>query len=131
MKTLRIICIAVSALFFFESHTVVKLSDMSIRANAEASKRVIDNSILSFYTLDRIQLENVVIPMNTVFSATVRLIGARAYVRVSSIIVRDEIYAVDWRVIGGDNMEGLPIIEYSKRFEVYENQRLTFRAFSN
>lgn len=114
-----------------QSHTVIKSTETTIRANAETSKKVIDNSILSFYTLDKIELENVVIPINTVFSATVRLIGGRAYVRVRSIRIRDEIYAIDWRLIGADNNEGFPIIEYSRRFEVYEDQRLTFKAFSN
>ncbi len=131
MKLLQIGCILFLIQVSLQAQTGIKQAEIIIRVNAESSTKVTDNSLLSFYTFDEIKLENIVIPINTVFSATVRLIEGRAYLRVGSIKIRDEIYAIDWRAIGPDNNEGLPIISYSKSFEVYENQRLTFKVFSN
>lgn len=131
MKLLPIVCIVFSAQISVLAQTTEKSPETIIRVNAEASNKVTDNSILRFYTINEIKLENVVIPLNTVFSATVRLIHGRAYLRVTSIKIRDEIYAIDWRAVGSDNFEGLPITEQEKSFEVYEDQRLTFKAFYN
>jgi hypothetical protein len=127
MKLVRIICLLLLTQCSLQAQT----EDIFINANAEASHKVFDNSILDFYTTNELKLETIVIPINTRFSATVKLIGGRAFFKVRSIKIREEVYVVDWRVLGPDYKEGIPIIEADRNFEIYENQRLTFKTFSN
>lgn len=109
-----------------------KLSDeVFINANANASDKVTDHSTLDFYTADDVTLGTLTIPIHTQFSAMVTLIEGRAFLRVSSIKVGEEIHTVDWRVLGPDHKEGLPILDTDKRVEVYADQHLTFKAFPN
>jgi hypothetical protein len=131
MKLLRIVCLLFLTQCSLQAQTAKNADEKFINANADASRKVRDNSILDFYTIEELKLEPVVIPINTRFSATVKLIGGRAFLKVVSIKIADEIYTVDWRVLGPDYKEGIPIIETDRSFEVYENQRLTFKAFSN
>jgi len=97
-------------------------------ANANASDKVFDNSILDFYTTEELNLGDFTIPIHTRFSAIVNFVGGRAYLRVRSIKVGNEIHPVDWNVVGPDYKEGIPIIETDNSIEVYEDQRLTFKA---
>ncbi len=129
MKLVRIVCILLISQFSLQAQTEVKSADTIIMANAEASNKVIDKSTLKFYTLDEIKLDNIVIPINTVFSAIVKIVDGRAYLRVTSIDVRDELHTVDWRVLGPDYKEGLPITKEDQSLEVYEDQRVSFRVF--
>ena len=128
MKLLSIICM----LFFVQSSLHAqgpkKIEEKFINVNAEASSTASDNSMLDFYTADELQLGKIIIPIHTRFSATVNLLGGRAFLRVSSIKVGDSIHPMDWRVVGSDFQEGIPIIETDKSIEFYEDQRLTFKA---
>ena len=129
MKSVRIVCLLFLTQFSMLAQTAKKSDEKFINANAEASDKVTDNSILYFYTIDELTIGTITIPLHTRFSATVNLIGGRAFLKVSSIKIRDEIHTLDWRVIGEDNKEGLPIIETEQSFEVYEDQRLRFKDF--
>ncbi len=99
-------------------------------ANPNASDKVTDNSILDFYTTEELKFGTFIIPIHTRFSAVVNFTGGRAYLRVRSIKVGDEIHPIDWRVVGPDYKEGIPIMETDNSIEVYEDQRLTFKAFT-
>jgi hypothetical protein len=114
-----------------QAQTTENPDEKFIRVNADASYKVIDNSIVHFYTIDELTLGTIVIPMHTRFPATVNLVGGRAFLKVSSIKIRDDVYNVDWRIVGSDYKEGLPVIEADRSFEVYEDQRLTFKVFLN
>lgn len=128
MKLVRILCLLFLIQFSLQAQ-ITKSDEKFINANAEASNKVTDNSILYFYTIDELTVGTISIPLHTKFSATVNLVGGRAFLKVSSIKVRDEIHTVDWRVIAEDNKEGLPIIETEGSIEVYEDQRLRFKDF--
>lgn len=130
MKPLRIVCILLIMQFMLQAQTV-RPEETFITANADASDKVTDQSILDFYTVSELTLGTVTIPIHTRFSAMVRLFGGRAYLKVRSIKVGDDIYEVDWRAVGPDFKEGIPFIEENRNFEVYEDQKLTFKAFYN
>jgi hypothetical protein len=129
MKPIRIVCLILLLQCSLQAQTATE--EKFISANAEASATVSDNSILYFYTIDELNLGTVTVPLNTRFSATVNLYKGRAFLKVSSIKVRDEIHTVDWRIMGPDHKEGLPFIETEKSIEVYEDQRFSFKVFSN
>jgi hypothetical protein len=131
MKSLPIVCLLFCMHNPLQAQTTESPEEQFIRVNADASNKVTDNSIVYFYTVDELQLGTIVIPMHTRFPARVNLVGGRAFLKVSSIKIHDEVYNVDWRIVGSDYKEGLPIIEADRSFEVYENQRLTFKAFFN
>jgi hypothetical protein len=128
MKSLQIVCLLFVTQLSLQAQTTKAVDEKFINANADASTKAIDNSLLYFYTTDELTVGTLVIPINTKFSATVNLIGGRAFLRVSSIKIRDEVHTVDWRVVGPDYKEGLPIIEADRSFEVYADQRLTFKV---
>jgi hypothetical protein len=130
MKVLRTVCLLFLTQYSVQAQTA-KTDETFINANAEASNKVTDHSVLHFYTTKELTLGTVVIPIHTTFSATVNLINGRAFVKVSSIKIGDAIHTVDWRIVGPDYKEGLPIIETEKSIEVYEDQRLTFKTFTN
>lgn len=107
-----------------------KPEESFFNANANASDKVTDNSILDFYTTEELKFGNFIVPIHTSFSAVVNLMGGRAYLTVRSIKVGNEIHPIDWRVVGPDYKEGIPIIESDRSVEVYEDQRVTFKAFT-
>ncbi|HET6225796.1 MAG TPA: conjugative transposon protein TraM, partial [Bacteroidia bacterium] len=109
--------------------TAEKQSDTFINANANASDEVTDNSVLDFYTVDQITVGNVLIPMHTRFSTTVRLFDGRAYLKARSIKIGDDIYEIDWSAVGPDFKEGIPYEVEKQSFEVYSDQKVTFKAF--
>jgi hypothetical protein len=131
MKLLGAVCLLFLTPCLLQAQSVNDQNGKFINVNADASNKVRDNSILYFYTADELDLGAVVIPINTRFSATVNLMGGRAFLKVRAIKIHDEIYTVDWRVIGRDYKEGIPIMDTDRSFEVYEDQRLTFKIFSN
>jgi hypothetical protein len=131
MKSLPIVCLLLSMQCSAQVQTAENPEEKFIRVNADASTKVTDNSIVYFYTVDELTLGTIVIPMHTRFPATVNMVGGRAFLKVSSIKIRDEVYNVDWRIVGSDYKEGFPIIEADRNFEVYEDQRLTFKVFFN
>lgn len=130
MKLSKIICLLLALHISMQAQIVNKPEEKFITANVEASNRVIDNSILDMYTPDEISIGNLVIPRHTKFTAYVSLNYGRAFLRVSSIKVGNEIHTVDWKVVGPDFKEGIPFIETDRGLEVYEDQRLTFKATS-
>ncbi|HET6225795.1 MAG TPA: conjugative transposon protein TraM [Bacteroidia bacterium] len=131
MKPLRIVGIFLIMQFMLQAQTIDKPGETFIKANADASDKATDHSILDFYTVDEFSIGNVIIPIHTRFSAMVRLYDGRAYLKVRSIKIGDDIYEIDWRAVGPDFKEGIPFIEEYRNFEVYEDQRLTFKAFYN
>ena len=131
MKLVRIVCLLLITQFQLQAQSNKNTDENYINANAEASNKITDNSTLDFYTVEELKLGTIVIPIHTRFSATLHLAEGRAFLKASSIKIRDEVYTIDWRAVGPDFKEGFPVIETEKSFEVYENQRLTFKVFSN
>lgn len=131
MKLLRIACLLLIVQSSSHAQTAASTDEKYINVNAEASNKITANSTLDFYTVEELKLGPLVIPLHTRFSATVSMAESRAFLRVNSIKIRDEIFTIDWRVIGPDYKEGLPILETENSLEVYENQRLMFKVFSD
>lgn len=128
MKRFGILFLLFLLPFSFHAQTA-KTAEKFINANADGAATVTDNSVLYFYTVHELSFGTVVIPIHTRFSATVQLRGGRAFMNVRSIKIKEEIYNVDWRVVGPDYEEGLPFIETEKSLEVYEDQQVRFKTF--
>jgi|SRR3954471_6895030 hypothetical protein len=131
MKSFRILCIFLFMQSLLQAQTDKKPEERFINANAEASINIAENSIVDFYTTEELTFGTIVIPIHTKFSTSVRLYDGRAYLRVSSVKVGDTIYTIDWRIVGSDFKEGLPFIETNRTLEVYEDQKMTFKAYTN
>lgn len=131
MKLLPVICLLFLTQFSLKAQTTENTSEKFLNANADASVTVTDKSILEFFTTEELTLGTLVIPTNSRFTATVNMIGGRAYLRVSSIKIRDEIHTVNWRVVGKDYKEGIPYVEADQSFEIYADERFTFKVFQN
>jgi hypothetical protein len=129
MKSLRIAMLLLSLQFSAYAQTAERQSETFVNANANASDKVTDNSILDFYTIDEMTLGNVFIPLHTRFSATVRLYDGRAYLKARSIKIGDDIYEIDWSAVGPDYKEGIPYEVEKQSFEVYTDQKVIFKAF--
>jgi hypothetical protein len=131
MKLLRIVCLLVLTQFSLLGQTIKKSDEKFIKAKAYSASKATDNSILSFYTSDELKLENIVIPANTIFTANIRLAEGRAFMKVSKVKIGNDIYTIDWRVVGPDYNEGIPVSAKSKNIEVYDGEGLIFKVFTN
>lgn len=130
MKIIQILCLLFVTNCSLQAQTNNDSSEKLIYANADASSRVTDNSTLDFYTNAPLELRTLIIPLNTQFTATVNLVGGRAFLTVRSIKIGDTVHTVDWRAFGADNKEGIAIVEAEQSLEVHQDQRLIFRDFS-
>lgn len=131
MKVISIVFLLVIAQFSLQAQTIKKSDEKFINVKAYSANKAADNSILSFYTGDEFKLENIVVPKNTIFSANIRLAEGRAFMKVNKIKIDNDIYIVDWRVVGPDYNEGVPISVKSKSVELYDGEDLTFKIFNN
>ena len=130
MKLSKIICLLLSLHLSIQAQVTKKTEEQFFNANANASNKVTDNSVLNFYTTEEFKIGKVIVPRHTRFSTIVNIVDGRAYLRVNAIKIGDEIQTIDWRAVGPDFKEGIPIIESDRSIEVYEDQRLTFKAYT-
>ena len=129
MKLIPIVCFLLASHFSIQAQTIKKSDERFLAAKSYSEQKATDNYILTFYTKEEIQLANVTIPTHTIFSANVRLNDGRAFVKVSKIKIDNEVYNVDWRIIGPDYNEGIPLGSKNKSIELFSEQDLTFKVF--
>ena len=110
------------------AQSIKKSDERFIKVKTCQEGKIVNNSTLCFYTSDPLTIENVNIPQTAMFYATVKLSDGRVFLTINNINIGDQVYKTNWKAVGNDYIEGVPVPEAKTYFNVSDGDVFTFKV---